>query len=163
MNAKMFGFGLPNNMAFTSGSKKKFRWTFEAKSKEGVVTFPQSFVKLNARPAFPYSMVADENGGHEEYIPGAITITQFFTMFDSPLEFSKALYEFLSKVNIQETNLGLLNLYDGCGNIIEQWSLSDVIIKMEMDDSNIENEEVIFNWSISYQKSEWINVNENKC
>lgn len=150
--------GLPNTVAF----KKKFRWTFEAKSKDGTVTFPESFVKLNARPNFPYSMVADEHGGHEEYIPGAITLTQFLTMFDSSLEFSKALYKFLN-INVKETNSGLLNLYDGCGNIIEQWSLSDVVINMQMDDSNIENEEVILNWFVSYQKSEWINVNQNKC
>jgi hypothetical protein len=161
MNVKIFG--LPNTDK-TVAFKKKFRWTFEAKSKEGVVTFPQSFVKLNARPAFPYSMVADELFAIDfEWIPNSIILTQFFTFYDNALEFSKALYEFLSKVNIQETNSGLLNLYDGCGNIIEQWSLSDVVIKMEMDDSNIEGEEVILNWSISYQKCEWINVNKNKC
>lgn len=141
--------------------KKKFRWTFEATSKEGVVTFPQSFVKVSARPAFPYSVVADEHGGHKEYVPGAITIAQFFTFYDSHLEFSKALFDFFSKVNIQETNLGLLNLYDGCGKLIEQWELEDVTIKIE--DSNIDIEEAILNWSVMYQKCEWINVNKNQC
>ena len=174
MNAKTLGvfgaYGRPlGGPGAASAFKKKFRWTFEAKSKDGTVTFPQSFVKVSARPDFPYSVVADEHGGHKEYkeykeyVPGAITITQFFTFYDSHLEFSKALFDFFSKANIQETNSGLLNLYDGCGKLLEQWEFEDVTIKIIEDDSNIENEEAILNWSVSYQKCEWINVNKNQC
>jgi hypothetical protein len=76
-----FGIGTLGSLGIgTFPPKRKYRWTFEAKAADGFVTFPQSFVKISDRPAFPYMMVGDENGGHEEYLPGELQITQFFTM-----------------------------------------------------------------------------------
>jgi hypothetical protein len=58
-------------------NKKKLRWAFEGQDDDGNMEFPKSFVKIDRRPTFPYSLVADEEGGHAEPVSGEIRVRQF--------------------------------------------------------------------------------------
>lgn len=142
--------------------KRKYRWTFEAFAVDGTVTFPQSFVKVSNRPAFPYMMIGDENGGHEEYLPGDLRITQFFTFYDGEGEAFEAFNEFLSKTAFDATSTGVLRLYDGCGTLVEEWQMEGVTIKfLSHDFLDYSSDEIIADWEIKYQKSEWVNHAES--
>ncbi|MHA2427570.1 MAG: hypothetical protein ACXADB_06070 [Candidatus Hermodarchaeia archaeon] len=58
-------------------NKKKLRWAFEGQDDDGNLEFPKSFVKIDRRPAFPYYLVADTEGGHAEPVSAEIGLRQF--------------------------------------------------------------------------------------
>ena len=91
--------------------KRKWRYAFEGKDNAGNPAFPFSFIKLCERPAFPYMVVGDENGGREVLLPGEIFITQYFTFFDDP----KEAMELYNKIKWQDVTSGTLYLMDGLG------------------------------------------------
>jgi len=146
--------------------KKKFRWTFEAKTASGDIAFPESFVKISHRPDFPYSLVADENGGHKEYNPGNFVISQFFTFYEDGIDPCDGVGEFakfLATTLIDHTETGNLRLYDGCGTVIEHWELEGVKIKLlHQDCIDYASDDTIVDWKIDYKKCEYKNEYKNE-
>ena len=138
--------------------KRKFRWTFEGKNETGDVVFPESFVKLDHRPDFPYSVVADENGGHKEFISGTLGITQCFTMMEHPGEARDQFGKFNEMVPLVKS--GCAKLYDGVGNVIEEWTFEGTKMNLHPFCDTSDNDDIIANWVLSYEKSD---VKFNPC
>lgn len=141
----MVDFGTPT-------FKRKFRWTFEGKNENGDVVFKESFVKLDHRPDFPYSIVADENEGHKEYLPGTLEMTQYFTMMDHPGEARNHFVELNKMVPLVRS--GTAKLYDGCGSIIEQWIFEGTKMNLHPFCDTSDDDDIIANWVLSYEKSQ---------
>lgn len=98
------------------------KWTFEGKDADGNVVFPESLVKISNRPNF----VGDMDGIR---FVGDFEITQFFESFSEV------------KLNGESTATANLRLYAGCGDMIEDWSLGEMKVKLmslSFDDEGVE-------------------------
>src|SRR6266436_8076130 len=119
--------------------KRKFRWVFEGKNKNGEIVFPSSFVIVSRRPAFPYMAVADENGGKLVKLPSEIRITIY--------EIDESI-----KYNCDHVVRGHLKLLNGFGDIIEEWIFDEVVMKL--NPNSYIDDYVQVDWLVSYGKSE---------
>lgn len=124
--------------------KRKFRWTFEVRRQGGGGNVPSSFVKMAARPNISIEETEINFLNGKTYIPGkgtweTITITYYDVAGSDNIPLWSWLadvYNFLpggdgslpltqnSKRSCY-TGTGICNMYDGCGNPLETWTLND--------------------------------------
>lgn len=127
--------GTPNNMVI----KRKFRWTLEWEdAKSYKLIAPESFVKLASRPNMVFEESVVNNGNSKYWIPGKSSWEQItVTYFDVRKDEGGALFMYWVAQQYQresneplkiEPALATLRLYDGCGNLMENWLLEDAIV-----------------------------------
>lgn len=111
--------------------KRKFRWTLEG-TLDGK-RFDPLFVKVAARPTFDIEETEINFLNDKTWIPGKSSFDSItFTVFEigRHSEFLAALADALSPENAVEAADGKkcdlkLCLYDGCGQMLESWSMKD--------------------------------------
>lgn len=115
--------------------KRKFRWTFELYTPCGFV--PRHYVKLAARPQLdidelevPFLNAVTWFPGRGKWQPITVTYidTNDFSM--TPLwDWITSIYNYQDSVALTQTEkvgwnaVGVLNMLDGCGTIMETWWL----------------------------------------
>ena len=122
--------------------KRKFRWTFEIRGfcDNEANAVPEHFVKMAARPNVAIEETELNHLNAKMWIPGKAsweTIT--VTYIDVAHEEMRSLYNWLASVYdyTDPINLrmgtkrdwratGILNLYDGCGEVLEIWNLQNM-------------------------------------
>lgn len=122
--------------------KRKFRWTFElqgfCKNEKNVV--PEYFVKVASRPNLEIEETEINHLNAKMWIPGkaswqTITVTYIDVAhqeMQSLWNWMATVYDYTDPVNLKMGNrrdwdaTGVLNMYDGCGALIEQWQLQHV-------------------------------------
>lgn len=107
--------------------KKKFIWTFEGKD-----ILPETKIRPYCRPAFPYSTVADLNGGR-------------FLSHSGELSASGDLME-------MEVPLGYFRLSQPYGEVFETWILHDVSVRLVESPSE---------WIITYKSADYFAGNKH--
>jgi hypothetical protein len=133
--------------------KRKYRFVFYAINETGEVVFPEAFIKVDGRPAYPKVAVASENGGEIVDIPGTFLITQFFTFYDNDDE---ALKECQKYIRGEESKTGRLVLYDGCGVEMERWEFQGLKLKkMEDQEPDYGFGDIIIQWQVDYEKANY--------
>jgi len=122
--------------------KRKFRWTFEIRGfcDNEANAVPEHFVKMAARPNIAIEETELNHLNAKMWIPGKATWeTITVTYIDVAHEEMRSLYDWLATVYdfTDPVNLrmgtkrdwratGILNLYDGCGEILENWQLQNM-------------------------------------
>lgn len=125
--------------------KRKFRFTFEGFDENQNSVAPEKFVRLYSRPVFPYTAIATETGGEIVSLPGQINIYQSHLLDEGFAE--KEVVEFNEK--IEDIKSAFLKLYDGCGELIEQWHFLETEMSLYFADYD-ETE-----WTIKYEKCDY--------
>jgi hypothetical protein len=121
--------------------KRKFRWTFEVHDICGGRTIPKDYVKLASRPNVSIEETEINFLHGKTWVPGkatweTITLTYYDvagTPDNLPLfDWLASVYEFTDPVRLRMGSIrrdyagrGLLILYDGCGQMLEEWTLRD--------------------------------------
>lgn len=119
--------------------KNKFRWTFEIQGfcnnmKNRV---PEHFVKVAARPNLSIEEVEINHLNAKMWIPGkgtwnTITVTYLDVAHEemrSLYDWLASVYNFTDPVHLTQAEkrdwnaTGVLNMYDGCGTLLESWIL----------------------------------------
>ena len=131
-----------SNMVF----KRKFRYTFEV---QGICdgnnghtgNVPPNFVKLAARPNVSIEETEVNYLNAKTWIPGkasweAITVTYLDVAVDAakPLyNWLASVYDFTKPLELHQgsqrgdyAGTAIIKMWDGCGQIIEMWTLEDV-------------------------------------
>lgn len=131
--------------------KKKYMWAFQGFDTNGDICFPETFVKLDARPSFPYM---DAKGGKLVPISGEIRIRQFFTMYENV---GAARNEF-DKFNGKDKDVqsACLILYDGAGSPLEKWILNKAQMHLCIESELEDDDHIIAEWQVNYEESEYI-------
>lgn len=127
-----------NNVVF----KRKFRWTFEVSDICGGLSVPKDYVKLASRPNISIEETEINHLHGKTWIPGkgaweTITVTYYDiagTSDNFPLyTWLASVYEFTDPVSLRMgssrrdyAGTGVLMLYDGCGEPVEEWIMRDV-------------------------------------
>ena len=122
--------------------KRKFRWTLEVQNICGGLTVPKDYVKLASRPNISIEETEINFLHGKTWIPGkgsweTITVTYFDvanTEDNLPLfTWLATVYEFVDPVRLRMgssrhdyAGTGVLMLYDGCGEPLEEWILRDM-------------------------------------
>lgn len=145
--------------------EKKHRWTFEAKSANGKLTFPEHFVAIDCLPSSSlcspfcssktfYSKFFEQC---VELVSSPLKIKIYFTMYDEPGEAFLEFDKFISKRgNLQESFVGKLRLYDGTAKLMGCAIMEDISINlMDTWQVNFSIDNVIAEWKINYRKCEW--------
>jgi len=128
--------------------KRKYRWTFELQSPCGP-TIPPHFVKLAARPNFTIEEQEINFLHGKMYLPGkgtweSITVTYYDVGnggngISGLYSWLATVYNFLEPACLSQSSKigsgpgsggyagsGTLQLYDGCGSVMEKWTLKQV-------------------------------------
>jgi hypothetical protein len=120
--------------------KRKFRWTFEVRRQGGGGDVPASFVKMAARPNISIEETEINFLNGKTYIPGkgtweTITITYYDVAGSDNIPLWSWLadvYNFMDPLGLGQNSrrncyagTGICNMYDGCGNALERWTLGD--------------------------------------
>ena len=151
--------------------KRKFRWTFEIYGPCGL-SIPKNFVKLAARPSLSIEETEINYLNGKTWIPGkgtweTITVTYYDVAGSANQDlwgWIATLYDYTDSVGLKQSTirsgyegLGILNLYDGCGTILEEWLLGDMwpqaINWQDLDYSN--SEECTVELTLRYGKVEY--------
>lgn len=121
--------------------KRKFRFTFELFNICGSQSVPKHYVKLASRPNLSVEEVEVNFLNAKTWIPGkasweqmTVTYIDVATADAAPLfNWLASVYNFTDPINLQMgsnrsdyTATGILKLWDGCGNIIETWEMTDM-------------------------------------
>lgn len=122
--------------------KRKFRFTFELQDIcGGKGTVPQHYVKVASRPQVDIDEVEINYLNGVTWLPGKakwqtmnVTYIDVATDDIAPLySWLASVYNFTDPVKLQMgsrrtdyTATGVLQLYDGCGEILERWTMKDV-------------------------------------
>lgn len=121
--------------------KRKFRFTFELVDICGNKSVPKHYVKLAARPSLSIEETEINFLHGRTWLPGkasweTMTVTYIDVAdFDMGPLFSwlTSIYNFADPVNLQMgsqrrdyTATALIKLWDGCGNLLELWTLRNV-------------------------------------
>ena len=122
--------------------KRKFRWTFGVE-RDGGKRVPASFVKVAARPQIEVEETEINFLNAKTYIPGkgtwqSITITYYdVTSLDGIGNeelwgWLASVYNFIDNVALTQSSrrrcyggTGIITMYDGCGQELEEWRLFD--------------------------------------
>jgi hypothetical protein len=157
--------------------KRKFRWTFEVLKtcpKTGQnFNVPAEFVKLAARPNISIEETEINYLHGKTWIPGkgtweTITVTYYdvATADNANLwTWLSMVYQFNDPVNLKMgsaradySGTGVLNMYDGCGTIVETWKLGHLwptaINFGDLDYSN--SEECTIELTLRYSQVEYL-------
>ncbi len=121
--------------------KRNFRFTFELRDICGNKSVPRHYVKTAARP----NMQIDETELHflhgVTWLPGKgkwqqmdVTYYDVATDAAAPLySWLASVYDFTDPINLRMgsrrsdyTGTGVLSMWDGCGQLIERWTMKDV-------------------------------------
>jgi hypothetical protein len=122
--------------------KRKYRFTFEIfgfcnNQKNSI---PEHFVKVASRPNAEIDETEINHLNAKMFIPGkltwqTITVTYIdvaHTQMTTLYNWLATVYDFTDPVNLRQGNrrdweaTGVLNMYDGCGVLLEQWQLQHV-------------------------------------
>lgn len=151
--------------------RRKFRWTLEILDPYAMATVVQpQFVKVNARPNLQMEETEINYLNNKMWIPGKsnweeLNVT-YFSMGNNDKDMQD-LYTFLAwqSGDLSDPTIApkksafILKLYDGCGNTIEEWKLSDSFVTKinfgELDYTS--SEEVTLEMSIRYSQIEYKN------
>lgn len=121
--------------------KRKFRWTFKVENICGSRTVPEYFVKVAARPNLSIEETEINFLNAKAWIPGkaaweTIEITYYDVATKENLvlwDWLATVYDFTDPVQLSQASqrddyagVGLLKLYDGCGEPLEKWVLNDL-------------------------------------
>jgi hypothetical protein len=126
--------------------KRKYRWTFKLKP-YCTDEIPEAFVKLAARPNLSIEETEINYLHGKMWIPGkgtweAVTVT-YYDIGNNPgitnlYSWLAGVYDFTDPVSLKQSSAkgntgnpgyagtGTLNLYDGCGTVMETWTLEGV-------------------------------------
>lgn len=160
--------------------KRKYRWTFEIDPVcKNVLAIPTYFVKLASRPNLTIEETEINYLNGKMWIPGkgtweTITVT-FYDLADggqgvsSLYSWLATTYDFTDPVNLKQSSKvgdwgsdgysanGKLSLYDGCGTMMEQWTLSNMFPQAvnfgELDYSS--SEEVTIEVTLRYSEAKY--------
>lgn len=124
-----------NNMIF----KRKFRFTFEIQGAcNNSINIPQDFVKVAARPTFNVEETELNFLNGKIWVPGkasweTISVTYIDVAYATaaPLyNWLASIYDFTDPVKLHMATkpsdfagTGILKMYDGCGTVLETWTL----------------------------------------
>ena len=162
--------------------KRKFRWTFAVERNViggGTRRVPASFVKVAARPNIEIEEVEINFLNAKTYIPGkgtwqSISITYFDVSVlgggagnEELWSWLASVYNFTDNVGLGQSSIrrcyggtGIITLYDGCGNDLEQWRLFDcwpqAVNFGELDYS--QSEEVTIDVTLRYSNVRYTNL-----
>lgn len=126
--------------------KRKFKYKFEGKIGDEVI-LPEFFVRLDARPCYPYMGVGSEDGGQLEYVPSDITITSLELKSEDENDFNE---------KINKIDSCVLKLYNDEGELLEYWKIHDITKKRrEYFYMREDSEEVEVTWSLHYNKCDY--------
>jgi hypothetical protein len=121
--------------------KRKFRWTFFVERETDSV--PASFVKVAARPQIEIEETEVNYLNAKTYIPGkgtwqSVQITYYDVSVQNGLGnenlfgWLASVYDFTDNVGLKQSSVrrcyggeGILTMYDGCGNPLEEWRMKD--------------------------------------
>lgn len=122
--------------------KRRFRWTFElfgfCKNEKNVI--PEHFVKIASRPNIGIEETEINHLNAKMFIPGkatweTISVT-YIDVAHQQMQFLwnwlATVYDFTDPVRLTMGNrqdwdaTGIINMYDGCGVLLEQWQLGHV-------------------------------------
>lgn len=121
--------------------KRKFRFTFELSNICGFGTVPPYYVKVASRPSLEVEEIELNYLNAKTWIPGKATWqTMSVTYYDtantdiSPLfTWLASVYNFTNPVTLEMGSrrsdyaaTAVLKLWDGCGQLLEQWTMGDV-------------------------------------
>jgi len=137
MAKKAMGIGVVGRPDMTF--KRKFRFTFEIQGFCGNEKnlIPESFVTVASRPNLEIEETQIDHLNARTWIPGkASWQTMSVTYMDVAHEEQRSLwnwlatmYDFTDPVNLSQGEkrdwdaTGILNMYDGCGTLLEGWEL----------------------------------------
>ena len=140
MANKPMGIGVVGQPDITF--KRKFRYTFEisgfCNNQQNLV--PEYFVKVAGRPNLSIEETEINHLNGKMWIPGkasweTISVTYIDAanaQMQSLWNWLASVYNFTDPVNLQMGNrrdwdaTGTINMYDGCGVLLEQWQLQHV-------------------------------------
>lgn len=122
--------------------KRKFRWTLDINTNCGY-HIPQQLVKVAGRPNISIEETEIHFLNGKMYIPGKATWETITVTFYDVGHYQQgvgglyswltAVYNFTNPVTLQQSSsiqgysaTGVLNLYDGCGTVMETWTLSNM-------------------------------------
>jgi hypothetical protein len=122
--------------------KRQFRWTFEVTNGPCGLTVPPDFVKLANRPNLEIEETEINYLNGKTWIPGkgtwqTITVTYYDVVGSGANNIGlwnwiAAVYDYTNPITLKQgtaradySGTASLILYDGCGNILETWKLSD--------------------------------------
>ena len=128
--------------------KRKFRYTISFSSKNGAwEEIPESYVKTASRPQLEVDELEIQFLNASTWIPGKARWQPLnITYIDVAGDAMKGLYNWAATIyNFQKygekgvelyqserkgwTGTGLLGIYDGCGNVVEKWTLNGCFIQ----------------------------------
>lgn len=126
--------------------KKKFRWTFEVTGPGQYV--PPYFCKAASRPSFSMEETQIDFLNAKAFVPGKVTWEEMTVTFldaagsiqGQPTEalynwiarsynFTNYINNFMNSKRSAYTSQILINLYDGCGSVVEYWMINDAWVK----------------------------------
>lgn len=137
MANKPMGIGVIGQSDITF--KRKFRWTFEilgfCNNQQNLV--PEHFVNIASRPNLSVEETEINHLNAKVWIPGkaaweTITVTYLDVAnaeMQSLWNWLATVYDFTDPINLHMGErrdwggIGVLNMYDGCGVLIEQWQM----------------------------------------
>lgn len=130
------------NLGFSNAIfKRKFRYKFELHDICGGKSIPEHYVKTAARPNLAIEETELNFLNATTWIPGkarweTITVTYIdvATADIAPLyTWLASIYNFTNPVTLEMgsqrrdyTGTGVLTLYDGCGQLLERWTMKDM-------------------------------------
>lgn len=127
--------------------KRQIRWSFEGRHDEEVV-FPECFVKLSYVDALTLASDIIEpppSLGRREF-----RITQYHTMFDTPGE-ARASFDRWDGQS-DRVNVAQVNEYDGCGTLLNRWTLGGVKMTSCPEESEVSGDDhIIVTWLVTYE------------
>lgn len=126
--------------------KRKFRWTFKVdnicQNGAGTTSVPEHYVKLASRPNVTFESTEINFLHGRDWLPGKATLetlsVTYYDITNLDGDDNAPLWQWIVNVyNITDpttlsmgsarsdyTGTGHLYLYDGCGNVVEQWQLN---------------------------------------
>jgi hypothetical protein len=149
--------------------KKKFRYTFELQDICGNLKVPKHYVKVAARPNLDIEETEINFLNATTWIPGkakwqtmTVTYIDVATADMAPLySWLASIYNFTNPITLEMgsqrrdyTGTAILKLWDGCGSLLERWTLKSVWPKAinfgELDYNN--SEEVTIELTLRYSE-----------
>jgi hypothetical protein len=121
--------------------KRKFRFTFELQDICGKGTVPAHYVKVASRPNLEVEETEINYLNAKTWIPGKaswqtmeVTYLDVATADQAPLfNWLASVYNFTDPVNLEQgsqrgdyTATAILKMFDGCGALIETWTMQNV-------------------------------------
>ena len=156
--------------------KRKFRWTlYIMDPNTGEMIVPRMFVKTATRPQVNIEETEIDFLNQKQWIPGAnnwqtTTVTAWNVQQDDA---GQALYDYIGQLYNQSNQAlmpahskanFILELWDGCGNLIEGWKMKEGFITSlkfgELDYTS--SEEVDIEMDIRYTNIEYISYCDGK-